>query len=91
MTSCEECEKVHLELHKLPDCETCARPVILTGNQEALQVYGLCRSQLIVSFSSIIGVSLPAIKVAMDLLLVEDQISCAEKVLLFSEELYKKV
>ena len=91
MTSCDECEKVHLqELKKLPDCDNCKRPSLLPQNYEALQVYGLCKSQLIVGMAGIVGIRLEAVKVAMDLLGVDDQIICAEKVLVFSDELYKR-
>lgn len=91
MSSCEECEKIHLEVkHILPDCDACNRPVILPTNLEALQVHGLCKHQLIVGMAGIVGMRLEAVKVAMDLLGVDDQITCAEKVLAFSEEFYRK-
>lgn len=76
--------------HKLPDCESCKRPPILPANFEALQVFEMCKNQLIVGNVGIVGIRLEAVKVAMDLMGVDDQMICAEKVLTFSEELYRK-
>jgi hypothetical protein len=62
----------------------------MSENEETLRVYNLCKSQLIVSSNAIIGLRLEAIKVAMDLLQVEDQLSVVDKILAFSDVLYKQ-
>jgi hypothetical protein len=56
-----------------------------------MEVFNLCRNQLIVSaMGDIVGIRLEAIKTAMDILGVEDQLTTLEKVLIFSEILYRR-
>ena len=66
-------------------------PLLLPQNIEALEVFKLCRNQLSISpMGGVIGIRLEAIKAAMDMMNIDDQVSTAEKVLVFSEQLYKK-
>jgi len=71
---------------KDPPCVTC-RPVLLPENQEAVSVYFLTRNQFITAgMGMVVDISIPAIKIVMDLYGVEDQKGCLHKVLhLFHE------
>jgi hypothetical protein len=60
-------------------------------NQEALEVYDLCKNQLILApMGGAIGLRIEGIKAAMEILGVQNQVECLEKVLIFSQELFKK-
>jgi hypothetical protein len=51
----------------------------------------MCKGQVLVApMGDIIGLRMEAIKIAMDLLGIQDQIGCLKKVTSFAEELYKK-
>lgn len=71
---------------KDPPCNTC-RPVLLPENQDAVSVYFVTRNQVITAgMGEVIDISIPAVKIVMDLYGVEDQKSCFQKVLhLFHE------
>ena len=69
---------------------TCDKPMLMPENDEAIRVFNLCKAQLIISFDGVVGIDLKAVKIAMDLMEVEDQLGCAEKVLAYAESLYQK-
>ena len=71
---------------KDPPCSTC-RPVLSLENQEVVSVYFLTRNQFItVGMGMVADISIPAVKIVMDLLEVEDQKDCLKKVVhLFHE------
>jgi hypothetical protein len=61
------------------------------GNYEVMAVYDLCKNQVMLSpMGGVIGVRLEAIKTAMDLLGVENQVECVLKVNLLISEMLKK-
>jgi hypothetical protein len=67
-------------------CGTC-KPILLPENQEAVSVYFFTRNQLITAgMGTVIDISIPAVKIVMDLYGVEDQLDCLQKVVhLFHE------
>jgi hypothetical protein len=88
--TCEECEEAYNEHGKDPPCEKCEKPVLMPENYDVIRIFNLCRAQLIISFDGVVGMSLPAVKTAMDMLGIEEQLSCAEKVMVYAEAVYSK-
>ena len=88
---CPKCER-YFKLNKdEPPCEQCDNPHLFFENYEAIAVYKLCRSQVLVApMGEILGLRMEAVKTAMDLLGVENQIECLDKVLAFSDVVFKK-
>jgi len=86
--SCEACRITYANMNppKDPPCNTC-RPVLLPENHAVVSVYMLTRGQMIVAgMGGVIDISIPAVKIVMDLLGVEDQKDCLYKVIhLFHE------
>jgi hypothetical protein len=63
-----------------PPCEDC-KPALLPENQETVDVYLISRGQVVTAgMGSIVDISFPALKVAMDMLGVKDQRGCFNKV-----------
>lgn len=80
--SCEVCRATFAGMAppREPACDNC-KPVLLSGNQEAVDVYLMSRGQVITAgMGSVVDISFPAVKVAMDLLGVKDQLGCFKKV-----------
>ena len=80
-------------MNKIPvDCqEQCPRPRIFPENNETIEVFNLCKNQLIVSAGGdILGLDIVAVIAVMNFLGIENQEVTLEKVLLFSETLYKR-
>ncbi len=66
-------------------------PALLPENQEAIEVYLLCKTQLLTTVvGDILGIRLEAIKSAIDLIKPSDPLSVVKKINFFVEELYKK-
>ena len=97
---CEECRAAFLpnvwdtEADKIrkkagPPCATCL-PKMYEDNTEALDIYKVCSSQLIIApMGGAVGMDIMAIKTAMDIYEVEDQKKCLQKVLLVFNEIKK--
>ena len=64
-----------------PPCDTC-RVDLMDQNKEAAEVYMLTKGQVITRGmdGQVVDVSIPAVKIAMDLLGVVDQRACLAKV-----------
>lgn len=58
----------------------------MEGNRDAVQVFGLCKTQVITGFDSIIDINILAVKMAMDLHGIVNQKDCVMKVrIMFNE------
>ena len=80
--ACDVCRATYagMDPPKDPPCGEC-KPNLLAGNQDAVDVYMLTRGQVVTAgMGSVVDISFPAVKVAMDLLCVKDQRDCFMKV-----------
>jgi hypothetical protein len=75
---CDECRRNFPDITSCSDCV----PPLLPSNCEALDVYLMVEGQVITAGMNgkIIGLSLSAVKSAMDIYGVIDQVSCTRKV-----------
>jgi hypothetical protein len=92
LANCADCEELHAQMNKPLPCETlnCERPVLFEDNYETMSVYNLCQGQLLVSgMGDVIGIRIEAVKVAMEMLGVNDP-DCIDKINAFVGELYRK-
>lgn len=70
-----------------PPCSTC-KPNVHPVNVRALEVFGFCRNQVIVSgLGEVIGMNITAVKTVMDLNGIKNQKDCLEKVMFLSEKI----
>jgi hypothetical protein len=91
LANCPECEKLWADMGKSMPCEQnkCEKPILMPENSEALAVYGLCQSQVLMApMGGVIGIRTEAVKAAMDLIGVEDQINCLRKINAIVEVFY---
>jgi hypothetical protein len=63
-----------------PPCETC-RVVLARENEEIAEVYFQVRSQVIATYGQVIGLSIPAVKIVMDLYGIKDQKTCLTRIM----------
>ena len=81
-TKCDQCRAAYAERIPLeePPCHTCYVE-LMPENNEAMEVYMMVRSQYITAgMGQVVDVSIPAVKIVMDLLGVHDQLKCLNKV-----------
>jgi len=62
-----------------PPCETC-RVELVDENQEAAKVFMMTRNQVVSVGGQVADISIPAVKIVMDLYQVRNQRECFEKV-----------
>ena len=80
--SCEACKTIYStkDPPQEPPCGDC-RPELLPGNEDAVNVYLLTRNQVVmIGMETVADISIPAVKIMMDLLEVMDQRDCMMKV-----------
>jgi hypothetical protein len=64
----------------VPPCDTC-RVELLAANREAASIYMTCRRQYVTAEEGrVVGISIAALKAAMDIYGVQDQKECLDKV-----------
>jgi hypothetical protein len=68
MSACEKCRMDYEE--RKPPCDTC-RVVLAEENEEAAEIYMLCRDQIITrhngKYDTVVDISIPAVMGAMDI------------------------
>lgn len=65
-------------------------PVIMPENKEALEIYSMVCTQMIVSgFGDPIGIDFKAVKIVLDLYEVENQSECFKKVVTIASHIIK--
>ena len=82
LTRCDQCQAMHIERNPptTPPCETC-RVELMEENEEAASCYFLTRRQVVTADQGqIIDISIPAIKIAMDLYEIKNQKECLLKI-----------
>ena len=82
LTKCDQCRAMYAERNppQEPPCETCIVD-LLPENRSAAEIYMICRNQVIVAgMGQILDISIPAIKIVMDLYNIQDQKKCLNKV-----------
>jgi hypothetical protein len=82
MSACEKCRFDHAERTPpgTPQCESC-RVELREENEAAAQVYMLTRRQYVTAEQGrIVDISIPAVKTVMDMIGVEDQLDCLNRV-----------
>ena len=82
LTRCDQCRTMHAERNPptIPPCNTC-RVILMEENEEAANCYFLTRRQVVTADQGqIIDISIPAVKIAMDLFEVKNQRECLIKV-----------
>ena len=82
LTRCDQCCEMHEERNPptIPPCRTC-KVELLDENEDAATVFMLTRRQVVTADQGqIIDISIPAVKIAMDLNGVKDQKECLLKV-----------
>jgi hypothetical protein len=77
---CDQCRTNHAKRGEEPPCETCWVD-LLPENHEAAEVYMATRNQFITAgMGQVVDISIPALKIIMDLYGVQDQKKCLHKV-----------
>ena len=79
MPDCDLCEKTWALSGKTPKCNECLPP-LMPENSEALQVYTKVQNQHIMGMNGPIDLDLKSVKIVMDLLDIQDQKSCLDRV-----------
>ena len=88
---CEVCQELNARKGAEPPCWEC-KPEILNENYDAVRIYQMVQSQVIVSsMGDIIDIRMDAIKIDMDLNRVRNQVACMEKVLYLSRKVNEEV
>lgn len=79
---CDSCREIYTSRTppEPPPCKGC-RVDLLEENAEVASVFIQCRGQLIITQGQIIDLSIPAVKIVMDLMGVEDQRECLNRVM----------
>jgi hypothetical protein len=83
LTKCDQCQQMYAERTPpgTPPCESC-RVVLREENEEAAACYMLTRRQYVTADKGrIVDISIPAVKIAMELHGVRDQKDCLNKVI----------
>lgn len=82
LTKCDQCRAMHAERipPTTPPCETCWIE-LNDENQEPALIYMMTRGQVVTLGERTIDISIPAIKIAMDLYKIKNQKDCMEKVM----------
>jgi len=82
VSGCDRCKETYANSSskKAPPCDTC-RVELLEENKEAAHVFMMSRNQCLSLDKHIIDISIPAVKIIMDLYKVQDQMRCLMKVL----------
>lgn len=82
ISACERCRETYAlgSKKKEPPCEKC-KVELMEENQEAAHVFMMSRNQCLSLDKHIIDISIPAVKIIMDLYHVNDQMRCLIKVL----------
>lgn len=83
LTKCDQCRQMYAERKppETPPCGSC-RVELREANEEAALVYSMTRRQYVTAENGrIVDISIPAVKIAMDLFGVVDQKDCLVKVI----------
>jgi hypothetical protein len=83
LTKCDQCRQMYAERKPpgTPPCDSC-RVELRDENEEAAAVYLLTRRQYIIAENGrVVDISIPAVKIAMDLYGVRDQKECLARVI----------
>ena len=81
-TKCDQCRAAYGERTppEEPPCATCWVD-LMPENADAAKVYMICQNQFITAgMGQVVDISIPAVKIAMDLYRVQDQKKCLSKV-----------
>jgi len=82
LTRCDQCRQMYAERTPpgTPPCKTC-RVELKEENEDAAAVYFLTRRQVVtVGAGQVVDISIPAVKIAMDLYGVKDQRDCLNRI-----------
>lgn len=81
-TACDQCRSMYSDRMppELPPCRTC-RVDLMEENEDAARVYMLTRRQYVTADQGqVVDISIPAVRVVMDLFEIKDQKSCLMRV-----------
>lgn len=81
-TKCDQCRADYAERNppEVPDCTTCWVE-LMAENRQAAEVYMITQNQFITAgMGQVVDISIPAVKIVMDLCGVQDRKKCLSKV-----------
>ena len=89
---CEGCRKLYGERTppEEPPCDTC-QPKFIEENADAVKIFFLVRSQMIMGFDGPIDINHQAIHAAMNLYEIENKRQCFEKVLVMANNFLSRL